>query len=49
VGDTAGTWTVTIPNITEYYDGLTIAIILKTSYNGTFNTLNVNGLGKKLV
>lgn len=47
--DTAGTWTVSIPNITELTEGLTIKIRLKTSYNGTINTLNVNGLGAKTV
>lgn len=47
--DTAGTWTVSIPNITELTEGLTIKIRLKTSYNGTTNTLNVNGLGAKTV
>lgn len=47
--DTNGRWTVTIPNITNLFDGLTIKIRLSTSYNGTYNTLNVNGLGEKLV
>ena len=47
--DTAGTWTVSIPNITELTEGLTIKIRLKTSYNGTKNTLNVNGLGAKTI
>ena len=47
--DTAGRWTVTIPGITQLYDGLTIRIYLSTSYNSTFNTLNVNGLGDNLV
>lgn len=48
-GDTAGRWTVEIPGITEIYDGLTIRIYLSKSYNSTFNTLNVNGLGEVLV
>lgn len=47
--DTAGTWTVSIPNITELTEGLTIKIRLKTSYNGTTNTLNLNGLGAKTI
>lgn len=47
--DTAGTWTVTIPGITALTEGLTIKIRLKTSYNGTTNTLNLNGLGAKTV
>lgn len=47
--DTVGRWTVTIPKITSLYDGLTIRIRLMTSYNGTYNTLNVNGLGDKIV
>lgn len=52
--DTAGKWTVQIPGITEdnLIDGLTIKVRLATSYadNGQgYNTLNVNGLGPKLV
>ena len=47
--DTNGRWTVTIPGITQLYDGLTIRVYLSTSYNSTFNTLNVNGLGDNLV
>lgn len=47
--DTAGRWTVTIPGITQLYDGLTIRIYLTKSYNSTFNTLNVNNLGEVLV
>ena len=48
-GDTAGEWSVEIPGITEYYDGLTIRIRLEKSYNSTRNYLNVNGLGFKIV
>ena len=48
-GDTAGRWTVDIPWVTQLYDGLTIRIYLTKSYNSTFNTLNVSGLGEKLV
>ena len=52
--DTPGKWTVNIPGINEdnLVDGLTIRIRLSTSYynNGQgYNTLNVNGLGPKLV
>lgn len=47
--DTNGRWNVTIPGITQIYAGLTIRIYLTKSYNSTFNTLNVNGLGEKLV
>ena len=47
--DTAGQWTATIDGITKLYDGLTIVLRLSTSYNSTFNSLNVNGLGAKLV
>lgn len=47
--DTAGTWTVTIPSITALTEGLTIKIRLKTSYNSTTNTLNLNGLGAKTI
>ena len=48
-GDTAGYWNANIDGITELYDGLTIKIRLMTSYNSTANSLNVNGLGDKLV
>ena len=47
--DTAGTWTVSIPNITKLTEGLAIKIRLKTSYNSTTNTLNLNGLGAKTI
>jgi len=47
--DTNGRWNVTIPGITQIYEGLTIRVYLTKSYNGTFNTINVNGLGEKLV
>lgn len=47
--DANGRWTVTIPGITQIYEGLTIRVYLTKSYNGTFNTINVNGLGEKLV
>ena len=47
--DAKGTWTVTIPGITALTEGLTIKIRLKTLYNGTTNTLNLNGLGAKTI
>ena len=50
--DTKGHWTVNIPGVTELYDGLKIHIRLGTAYyaNGeNYNTLNVNGLGAKMV
>lgn len=49
--DVAGRWTTTIPGISEdnLVDGLTIRIRLGTSYNNNYNTLNINGLGPKLV
>lgn len=47
--DTNGRWNVTIPGITQIYEGLTIRVYLTKSYNSTFNTINVNGLGEKLV
>ena len=47
--DTNGRWTVTVPRVTQLYDGLTIRVYLTKSYNSTFNTINVNGLGEKLV
>ena len=50
--DTKGHWTVTIPGVTRLYDGLKIHIRLGTAYyanNEQYNTLNVNGLGAKIV
>lgn len=47
--DTAGRWTANIEDIKEYYDGLRVQIVLKTSYNSTYNTLDINGLGQALV
>lgn len=47
--DANGRWTVTIPGITQIYEGLTIRVYLTKTYNSTFNTINVNGLGEKLV
>lgn len=47
--DTAGYWHANIDGITELYDGLTVKVRLMTSYNSTANSLNVNGLGDKLV
>ena len=49
--DTAGTWTVTIDDLLQedIKDGLTVRVRLSTSYNETFNTLNVNGFGAKVV
>ena len=45
----AGRYNITAPGITELYDGLTIRVFLKKAYNSAFNTLNVNGLGEKLI
>ena len=47
--DTAGRWSVSIPGITELYNGLQIKIVLKTSYDSSYNTININGLGQALV
>ena len=50
--DTRGHWNADISGITSLYDGLTIHIKLSTAYYGNgedYNTLNVNGLGPKLV
>lgn len=47
--DTVGRWTANINGITEYYDGLTVTLLLSTSYNSTYNTININGIGEKLV
>lgn len=48
-GDTAGRWTATVTGVNSYYDGLRITIYNTTTYNGTYNTLNINGLGEKLI
>ena len=50
--DTRGHWTVSIPGITSLYDGLKIHVKLSTYWYGNgeaYNTLNVNGLGAKMV
>lgn len=50
--DTRGHWTVRIPGIQNLYDGLQIRVKLSTYYYNQgedYNTLNVNGLGPKLV
>ena len=50
--DTRGHWTAQIVGISSLYDGLTIKLRLNTSYYGSgesYNTLNVNGLGPKVV
>lgn len=44
-GDTAGVWTGTCENITEYYDGLTILFKLNVAGVSAGSTLNINGLG----
>lgn len=48
-GSTNGYWSANISGVTEYYDGLSIYVRLGTSYDGSWNTLNVNGLGSKIV
>lgn len=47
--DAAGNWTATIDGITKLYDGLTIALRLNSTYSRTYNSLNVNNLGAKIV
>ena len=42
---TAGTWTGTSSDITEYYDGLMIAYLVQIAGASTGTTLNINGLG----
>ena len=51
VGDstTAGTWTGTCEDITEYYDGLTIAYLINIAGASGGTTLDINGLGAKAV
>lgn len=46
---TAGTWTGTSDDITEYYDGLTIAYLTNVAGISDGSTLNINGLGAKNV
>ncbi len=48
-GSTPGYFSANISGITEYYDGLTIKVRLGTTYDGSWNTLNVNGLGSKII
>ena len=47
-GTTAGTWLGTCEDITEYYDGLTVAYKIGIAGAST-TTLNINGLGAKTV
>ncbi len=47
--DVSGRWNVDIEGIDALYDGLTILVELSVTYNSTYNTLNVNNLGDKLV
>ena len=47
--DANGQWTADVDGITKIYDGLTIAIKLTTAPSNVYNTLNINGLGAKLV
>lgn len=52
--DTPGRWNVTIPNVEALTNGLTIHVKLQTgcvsdTFPNGFNTLNVNGLGEKVV
>lgn len=47
-GTTAGTWLGSCDDITEYYDGLTIAYKIGVAGAST-TTLNINGLGAKTV
>ena len=51
VGDstTAGTWTGTCEEITEYFDGLTVAYKVNIAGASGGTTLNINGLGAAAV
>ena len=51
VGDstTEGVWTGTCSDITEYYDGLTVAYLINIAGISDGSTLNINGLGAKNV
>ena len=46
---TAGTWTGTCSDVTEYYDGLTIVYKISIAGASGGTTLNINGLGAKNV
>ena len=46
-GTTAGTWLGTSNDITEYYDGLTVAYEIGVAGGSSTTTLNINGLGAK--
>lgn len=46
-GTTAGTWLGTSSDITEYYDGLTVAYEIGIAGGSSTTTLNINNLGAK--
>ena len=46
-GTTAGTWLGTSNDITEYYDGLTVAYEIGIAGGSSTTTLNINNLGAK--
>lgn len=48
IDDTPGLLTATLDGITEFHEGMTIAIKITTDLT-TFNTLDINGLGPKLL
>ena len=47
--NTPGDWEVDLEGIQQLYDGLTIAIRINGRVSNVYNTLEVNGLGAKLV
>lgn len=47
--DSPGQWTANVEGVTKLYDGLAVLLQINQTYNGTYNTLNINNLGNKLV
>ena len=48
-GTTSGVWTGTHPDITSYFDGMTIAFYQNNIAGATTTTLNINNLGAKTI
>ena len=46
-GDTAGTWTGTLPGLSEYFQGLTIIYVPKVAGSANGCTLNINTIATK--
>lgn len=48
-GTTSGVWTGSHPDITSYFDGMTIAFYQNNVAGASTTTLNINGLGAKTI